>query len=58
MGRPFARDPRRVIDRVRNIFPDAALRTSLISLGETEEHYNTLTEFVDEILHPSWCLRL
>ncbi len=50
MGRPFARDPRKVIDRVRNIFPEAALRTSLIVgfPGETEEHYATLTDFVEE----------
>lgn len=50
MGRPFARDPRKVIDRVRNVFPEAALRTSLIVgfPGETEEHYQTLTDFVEE----------
>lgn len=50
MGRPFARDPRKVIDRVRNVFPEAALRTSLIVgfPGETEDHYQTLTDFVEE----------
>ncbi len=50
MGRPFAADPRRVVDRVRARFPDAALRTSLIVgfPGETEEHVRTLERFVAE----------
>lgn len=50
MGRPFARDPRRVVERVRDFFPDAALRTSLIVgfPGETDEHYAALTSFVEE----------
>lgn len=26
MGRPFARNPREAIDRIRNVFPEAALR--------------------------------
>jgi len=49
MGRPFAKDPTLVIDRVRHHFPDAALRTSLIVgfPGETEEHFKALRAFVD-----------
>lgn len=49
MGRPFARDPNLVIERIRRHFPEAALRTSLIVgyPGETEEHFETLLEFVE-----------
>lgn len=48
MGRPFARDPWRVIDRVRASFPEAAIRTSLIVgfPGETEERFEALLQFV------------
>ena len=48
MGRPFAGNPREVVDRVREFFPQAALRTSLIVgfPGETEEQFETLYEFV------------
>lgn len=51
MGRPFARDPRRVIERVRSVFPEAALRTTLIVgfPGETEAGYRSLVDFVEEI---------
>lgn len=51
MGRPFARDPRRVVDRIRSRFPDAALRTTLIAgfPGETDEHFRTLSEFVADV---------
>lgn len=50
MGRPFARDPRRVVDRVRKHFPSAALRTTFITgyPGETDEHFRTLRDFVAE----------
>ena len=50
MGRPFARDPRRVVDAVRAKLPDAALRTSLIAgfPGETERHFASLRDFVRE----------
>lgn len=48
MGRPFARNPEKVIDRVRSFFPDAALRTTFIVgyPGETEEHFEALMDFV------------
>jgi ribosomal protein S12 methylthiotransferase RimO len=48
MGRPFAKDPSLVIDRVRRHFPEAALRTSLIVgyPGETEAHFKALKAFV------------
>ena len=50
MGRPFANDPRRVVDRVREALPEAALRTTFIVgyPGETEEHFQTLCRFVEE----------
>jgi ribosomal protein S12 methylthiotransferase RimO len=48
MGRPFARDPEKVVDRVRSFFPDAALRTTFIVgyPGETDEHFEALMDFV------------
>ena len=48
MGRPFARNPEKVIERVRRFFPDAALRTTFIVgyPGETEEHFEALMDFV------------
>lgn len=48
MGRPFARDPRRVVERIRERFPEAALRTSIIVgyPGETDEHFAALEDFV------------
>lgn len=50
MGRPFARNPREVVDRIRNVFPHAALRTSFIVgyPGETEEHWEHLRDFIME----------
>lgn len=50
MGRPFRRDPRAVIGQVREFFPEAALRTTLIVgyPGETEEHFAALESFVRE----------
>jgi ribosomal protein S12 methylthiotransferase len=50
MGRPFAKDPRLVIDRVRRHFPQAALRTSLIVgfPGEKPAHFARLRTFVEE----------
>ena len=51
MGRPFARNPREVIDRIRNVFPEAALRTSIMVgfPGETEEHFEHLQAFIEEV---------
>jgi len=51
MGRPFAQDPRRVIERVRRHFPEAALRTSLIVgfPGEKPHHFRQLAEFAAEV---------
>jgi ribosomal protein S12 methylthiotransferase RimO len=48
MGRPFARNPEKVIERVRRFFPEAALRTTFIVgyPGETEAHFQTLKDFV------------
>jgi tRNA-2-methylthio-N6-dimethylallyladenosine synthase/ribosomal protein S12 methylthiotransferase len=48
MGRPFAHDPFAVVERVRNVFPEAALRTSLIVgfPGETEADFEILCRFV------------
>ena len=50
MGRPFAGDPRRVLDHVRGILPEAALRTTLIVgyPGETEAQFLELCRFVEE----------
>lgn len=50
MGRPFAKDPRRVLDTVRGILPDAALRTTFIVgyPGESEAHFESLCRFVEE----------
>lgn len=50
MGRPFARDPRRVLDTVRDILPHAALRTTFIVgyPGESEAHFENLCRFVEE----------
>ena len=50
MGRPFAKDPRLVLDRVRARFPEAALRTSLITgfPGETPAQFRSLVRFVQE----------
>ncbi len=50
MGRPFAKDPRHVIDLVRHYIPKAALRTSFIVgfPGENETHFNALRDFTIE----------
>jgi len=48
MGRPFRRDPRAVIEQVREFFPQAALRTTFIVgyPGETKERFEVLEAFV------------
>jgi len=50
MGRPFRRDPRTVVEQVREYFPEAALRTTFIVgyPGETEERFLALEAFVRE----------
>ena len=50
MGRPFAGDPRRVLERVRDILPEAAVRTTFIVgyPGESEAHFDSLCRFVEE----------
>ena len=49
MGRPFATNPYKVVERVRQYFPQAALRTSIITgfPGETEEDFALLLKFVE-----------
>lgn len=50
MGRPFAKDPRRVLDLVREHLPEAALRTTFIVgyPGESEAQFEYLCRFVEE----------
>ncbi|MDR2801361.1 MAG: 30S ribosomal protein S12 methylthiotransferase RimO [Desulfovibrio sp.] len=50
MGRPFARDPERVLDAVRTALPGAALRTTFIVgyPGETGKHFDRLCRFVEK----------
>ncbi|NCC26405.1 MAG: 30S ribosomal protein S12 methylthiotransferase RimO [Deltaproteobacteria bacterium] len=50
MGRPFRTDPRAVVERIRSRFPDAALRTTLITgyPGEKPSHFKDLLRFVEE----------
>jgi len=51
MGRPFAQDPGRVVDRIRRHFPGACLRTSLIVgfPGERPGHFKALYDFVARV---------
>lgn len=48
MGRPFAHNPYKVVDRIRSYFPAAALRTSIITgfPGETEKDFEELCGFI------------
>ncbi|WP_298067934.1 30S ribosomal protein S12 methylthiotransferase RimO [uncultured Mailhella sp.] len=50
MGRPFAGNPQEAVDRVREYFPDAALRTTMMTgfPGETDAHFQTLMDFVEK----------
>lgn len=50
MGRPFARNPQETVDRIRDILPCAALRTSMIVgfPGETEDHFDCLMAFIEK----------
>ena len=51
MGRPFATNPRKAVDRIRSFFPEAVLRTSLIVgfPGESEGDFTRLHEFIEEV---------
>lgn len=51
MGRPFSRhDPREAVERIRNVFPGAALRSTFIVgfPGETEAHFAALRDLVEK----------
>ena len=50
MGRPFAKNPRMLLERVRHHLPDAVLRTTFIVgyPGESEAHFRDLCRFVEE----------
>ena len=51
MGRPFAKNAEKTLNLIREIFPHAALRTSLITgfPGEQEQHFEHLLNFVQKI---------
>ncbi len=48
MGRPFSRDPHEVVAQIRDVFPEACLRTTIIVgyPGETSYHFESLMDFV------------
>ena len=48
MGRPFAQNPQEAVDRIRNYFPEAAMRTTIMVgfPGETEAQFNSLCDFI------------
>lgn len=50
MGRPFAGAPGEVVERIRSVFPQAALRTGLIVgfPGESEADFLELCDFVEQ----------
>jgi tRNA-2-methylthio-N6-dimethylallyladenosine synthase/ribosomal protein S12 methylthiotransferase len=50
MGRPFAGRPRALVERIRAVFPEASLRTSLIVgfPGESEKDFEELRAFVEQ----------
>jgi tRNA-2-methylthio-N6-dimethylallyladenosine synthase/ribosomal protein S12 methylthiotransferase len=51
MGRPFAGRPKEAVDRIRDVFPEAALRTSVIAgfPGERPEDVDELARFIQEV---------
>ncbi len=51
MGRPGHNHPLRIIETIRDVFPGAALRTSLIVgyPGETDKHFQELADFVQQV---------
>lgn len=50
MGRPFAGNPQEAVDRIRNYFPEAAVRTTMMVgfPGETREQFEALMDFVEK----------
>ena len=50
MGRPFAGNPREAVDRIREVFPEAALRTTFIAgfPGERPEDVDELARFIQD----------
>ena len=50
MGRPFSGNPQEAVDRIRDVFPEAALRTTMMVgfPGESDEHFRTLMDFVEK----------
>jgi tRNA-2-methylthio-N6-dimethylallyladenosine synthase/ribosomal protein S12 methylthiotransferase len=50
MGRPFAGDPQLAVDRIRDVFPEAALRTTMMVgfPGETDGQFDALARFVEK----------
>ncbi len=50
MGRPFARNPEKVVSTIRKHFPRASIRTTFIVgfPGETDKHFQALLDFVRE----------
>ncbi|MCR4666060.1 MAG: 30S ribosomal protein S12 methylthiotransferase RimO [Desulfovibrio sp.] len=50
MGRPFQKNPRTVVDTIKNILPEAAIRTTFIVgfPGETDSHFESLCRLVEE----------
>ena len=48
MGRPFQVDAQAVIQRIRDFFPEACIRSTFITgfPGETEDHFQTLLRFL------------
>ncbi len=51
MGRPFKVDSKHLINEIRDIFPNAALRTSIIVgfPGEKEKHFSHLLRWVEDM---------
>lgn len=50
MGRPFSGNPQEAVDRIREFFPEAALRTTMMVgfPGERDEHFRALMDFVEK----------
>ncbi|MFP4671452.1 MAG: 30S ribosomal protein S12 methylthiotransferase RimO [Desulfohalobiaceae bacterium] len=50
MGRPFSREPQQILELIKEVFPGASLRTSLIVgfPGESEADFLRLKDFVQE----------